>query len=107
MQLELLESVTEFLPVNDLTNVSADGCTSIAFQNQSSDDYDGSGKSVGYRMVINNLWEILPGRALAFSQNIGFKDTSIYRISFKGVTGIPSTATKFGVVARVNTKQKC
>ena len=102
-----LTSLTDFTPVNGQLNVSADGCTSIAFQNNSSDEFDSEGRNIGYRMVINNLWEILPGGQYAINQNIGFKDGSMYRITFKAVTGTPPTATQRGVVCRVNTKTQC
>jgi len=102
-----LTSLTDFIPVNGPLNVGGEGCTSIAFQNNSSDEFDVDGRNIGYRMVINNLWQILPGGQLSINQNLGFKDGSMYRITFQAVTGTPGTATFGGVVCRVNTKSKC
>ena len=107
MALERLKSLTDFIPVNGQLNVSADGCTSIAFQNNSSDEFDSEGRNIGYRMVINNLWQILPGGQYAINQNIGFEDDNVYRITFKPVANTPPTATFGGVVCRVNTKTNC
>ena len=107
MAIELLTSITYFLPVNDRYNLPADGCTSIAFQNNSSDEFDADGRNVGYQMVINDIWVIKPGGQFSVNQNLGFKDGSVYRISFKAVDGTPPTAIKAGVIAVVSTKSNC
>lgn len=107
MALEQLTSLTDFIPVNGLLNIAADDCTSIAFQNNSSDEFDSEGRNVGYQMVINDLWIIKPGGQLSINQNIGFKDATVYKVNFKAVTDTPPTATKAGVVCRVNTKSNC
>jgi len=105
--MEQLTSLTDFIPVNGPLNVGGEGCTSIAFQNNSSDEFDGDGRNIGYRMVINNLWILRPGEAHAINQVIGYQDGSMYRITFQAVAGTPSGATFGGVVCRVNTKTKC
>ena len=100
--MELFASKTDFQPILTTGEKIEANCTSIIFQNNSSFEYDVNGNQVGYRLVINDLLELLPSQTIAFDQNTGYVDTTVYKVAFKAVALTPGGAIKAGVVGRIN-----
>lgn len=99
--MNLYKSITEFMMLGKDGKVTSN-CSAIVIGNNSDRVYDNDGNPMGYKLVINNVWELFPGESISFNQPLGGIDTSVYNISFKMIDGTTGTPAMKCQVARIN-----
>lgn len=99
--MDLYKAITEFQMLGAAGKVTSN-CTAIIIGNNSDRVYDADGNPLGYKVVINNVWELFPGESISFNQPLGGVDTTVYSIHFKVITGTTGTPAQKCQVARIN-----
>lgn len=97
----LFKSITEF-DVFAINKEVESNCKAIVFGNSGTRVFDTDGNPLGFIVVINSAWELLPGENIAFNQATGDVDTTIYKVAFRMIAGTPGTAIQKCQVARIN-----
>jgi len=103
--IKLIRCSTRSTQVSRADNNIQTNCLSISFYNQSPDSRDPvTGASVGYRMIIDNAYSLVPGQSISFNAPSGFYLGDVHAVAFVAVTGTPGGDKPVGVISRIETE---
>jgi len=104
-KINLIRATTRSTQIANSDNNIQSDCLSISFYNQSTDSRDATtGESIGYRMIIDNAYTLVPGQSISFNAPSGFYLADKHTVAFKATGTTPGADIKQGVISRIETE---